>query len=206
MIDRYLLPVQKRLLQPLADWLVERKVSANSITLTGFAIGLAALPLLALNQYGLALVAILVNRLLDGLDGAVARATTPTDRGAFIDIALDFFFYAVVPLGFAFANPANNALAAAMLITAFVGTGSSFLAFSVIAGKRGIAAEDYPQKGIYYLGGLTEGTETVIFFILICLLPGWFAELACLFAILCLVTTVTRWVQGWQAFNMPDSE
>ncbi|MCO6184752.1 CDP-alcohol phosphatidyltransferase family protein [Rhizobium sp. L1K21] len=204
MIDRYILPIQKRLLQPLANRLVEHGVSANMITITGFVIGMTALPLLALQQYVLALVVILVNRFHDGLDGAVARSTSPTDRGAFMDIALDFFFYATVPLGFAIADPQANALAAATLITAFVGTGSSFLAFSVMAGKRGLAAQDYPQKGIYYLGGLTEGAETIAFFAVMCLLPGRFAELAYVFAALCLLTTVTRWVQGWQTFKTSD--
>ncbi len=204
MIDRYILPIQKRLLQPFANLLVEHGVSANTISVTGFLIGLTALPLLALHQYGLALFVILVNRLHDGLDGAVARSTTPTDRGAFIDIALDFFFYATVPLGFALADPQANALAAAVLITSFVGTGSSFLAFSVLAERRKLTTEHYPQKGIFYLGGLAEGAETIGFLILMCLLPGSFAAIAYVFSVICFITTVIRWIQGWIAFKAAD--
>jgi hypothetical protein len=61
----------------------------------------------------------------------------PTDRGAFLDITLDFLFYASIPLAFALADPAANALPAAVLLAAFIGTGSSFLAFAVLAERRG---------------------------------------------------------------------
>lgn len=201
MIDAMILPTQRRLLQPLAQGLHRRGVAADHITLAGFGIGLLAVPALALGWFGAALVLILLNRLADGLDGAVARIAGPTDRGAFLDIALDFVFYAAVPLGFALADPAANALPAAVLIAAFVGTGSSFLAFAVIAAQRGMQASDYPSKGIFYLGGLTEGTETIALFVAICLFPAWFAPLAYIFAVACAITTLTRWLQGWRAFG-----
>jgi phosphatidylglycerophosphate synthase len=201
MIDALILPTQRRVLHPLALALYRRGVAADRITLAGFALGVLAVPALALGWYGMALALILLNRLADGLDGAVARMGAPTDRGAFLDIALDFVFYAVVPLGFAMADPAANALPAAVLIAAFVGTGSSFLAFAVIAAKRGLRADDYPTKGIFYLGGLTEGFETIALFVAMCLWPTLFAPLAYVFAAACAMTTLTRWWQGWKAFG-----
>ncbi len=201
MIDALILPTQRRVLHPLAQAIHRRGVAADRITLAGFALGVLAVPALALGWYGVALALILLNRLADGLDGAVARMGAPTDRGAFLDIALDFVFYAVVPLGFAMADPATNALPAAVLIAAFVGTGSSFLAFAVIAAKRGMRAEDYPSKGIFYLGGLTEGFETIALFVAMCLFPVLFPVLAYVFAAACALTTLTRWWQGWQAFR-----
>ncbi|HEY9020126.1 MAG TPA: CDP-alcohol phosphatidyltransferase family protein [Paracoccaceae bacterium] len=200
MIDALILPAQRRALNPLARALHRRGVTADRITLTGFAVGIMAVPALALGWVWVALALILANRLADGLDGAVARLSAPTDRGAFLDIALDFVFYAVIPLGFALADPAANALPAAVLIAAFVGTGSSFLAFAVIAAKRGLRAEDYPTKGIFYLGGLTEGAETIALFIAMCLFPSLFPVLAYGFAAACALTTLTRWWQGWRAF------
>lgn len=201
MIDAAILPPLRRVLDAPARALVARGVQADQITLVGFAIGLLALPALWAGWYGAALVLILANRIADGLDGIVARATGPTDRGAFLDIALDFFFYATVPLGFVLAAPEANAVAGALLITAFIGTGSSFLAFSVIAAKRGLTSAAYPTKGIYYLGGLTEGTETIVLFCLMCLYPGWFAPLALVFAAACFLTTLLRWLQGWRLFG-----
>jgi phosphatidylglycerophosphate synthase len=203
MIDALLLPLQRRLLAPLAKALVARGISADQISIAGFAIGALCLPALAFHAYGLALALLVLNRLADGLDGAVARLTTPTDRGAFLDIALDFVFYALFPLGFALADPAINALPAAILITAFVGTGSSFLAFAVIAAKRDMTAADYPQKGIYYLGGLTEGAETIAIFAAMALWPAAFPTLALIYALACAVTTILRWLQGWRAFTDP---
>lgn len=201
MIDRYLYPAVARALAPAARVLHRRGIAADTVTVAGFVLGMGAMPLLAMGWTGAALALILANRLADGLDGALARLAGPTDRGAFLDIALDFVFYASVPLGFALADPATNALAAAVLICAFVGTMSSFLAFSVIAAKRGIRAEDYPTKGIYYLGGLTEGAETIALFIVICLVPDVFVPLALVFAAACVVTTVIRWRLGWLAFS-----
>jgi phosphatidylglycerophosphate synthase len=196
-IDAKLLPFQRRLLRPIALGLVTFGVRADQVTITGFLLGIVALPLLASQQYTWALVFILLNRVLDGIDGEVARLTIATDRGAFLDIALDFVFYALIPLGFALANVTENALAAAVLLAAFVGTGSSFLAFSLMAQKRKLQAQKFPSKGLYYLGGLTEGTETIAVFVAFCLWPNLFTPLAYGFAFACGLTTLSRWLQGW---------
>jgi phosphatidylglycerophosphate synthase len=144
---------------------------------------------------------LLVNRAFDGVDGAMARLSQATDRGAFFDISLDFLFYAAIPLGFALADPDANALAAAVLLAAFVGTGTSFLAYAVIAEKRGLKSEAYPTKSFYYLGGLTEGAETIVAFLAMCWWPQHFAAIAYVYAVMCLVTTVTRLLAGWRAFG-----
>lgn len=200
MIDAFLLPLQRRLLHPVARVLHRSGVRADWITIAGFACGLAGAAAAACGAYGLALLGLALNRLADGLDGEVARRAGATDRGAFLDIALDFLFYALFPLGFALANPQANALAAAALIASFIGTGSSFLAFSLIAERRGMTAADYPSKGIYYLGGLTEGAETIALFVAFCLLPSVFAPLAWVFAGACALTTLTRLWAGWRLF------
>lgn len=201
MIDRQLLPLQRALLAGPARRLAARGVTADQVTLAGFAVGLLAIGTLAAGAFAAALILILANRVADGLDGAIAREVGPTDRGAFLDIALDFVFYALVPLGFALADPGANALPAAILIASFVGTGSSFLAFASVAAKRGLSADAYPSKGIYYLGGLTEGAETIALFVAMCLWPGAFPAFALTFAALCAITTLTRWHQGWAAFG-----
>lgn len=201
MLDRLAL----RLLAPpigrLARALARAGLRADTVTIAGFAVGLAGAAAIASRAYGLGLVLLLASRLCDGLDGAVARLTQPTDRGAFLDITLDFVFYASVPLAFAVADPAANALPAAVLLAGFIGTGSSFLAFAVLAERRGLKSLDYPGKGLYYLGGLTEATETLACFALMCLFPERFALWAYGFAALCALTTVTRWTAGWKVFR-----
>ena len=201
MLDRALNDRLQRPLQALARWLAGQGVRADHLTWAGFAVGLLAVPLIASGHPRWALLAMALNRLADGLDGALARLTTPTDRGAFLDITLDFLFYASIPLAFALANPAANGLAAAVLLFAFMGTASSFLAFAVLAARRGLTSTAYPRKGFYYLGGLTESTETLAVFTLMCLVPAWFVPLALGFAALCALTTATRVVAGWQAFG-----
>ena len=201
MFDRALNDHLQRPLQALARWLAGQGVRADHLTWAGFAVGLLAVPLIASGHPRWALLAMALNRLADGLDGTLARLTAPTDRGAFLDITLDFLFYASIPLAFALANPAANGLAAAVLLFAFMGTASSFLAFAVLAARRGLTSTAYPRKGFYYLGGLTEATETLTVFTLMCLVPAWFVPLALGFAALCALTTATRVVAGWQAFG-----
>jgi phosphatidylglycerophosphate synthase len=175
-------------------------ISADAVSLAGFALGVLALPALWAGWFGPALALILANRLSDGLDGAIARVAGATDRGAFLDIALDFTFYALVPLGFALADPSGNALPAAVLIAAFMGTGATFLAFASVAARRGMTAPRFPAKGIYYLGGLTEGAETIAVFVAMCLFPAAFPALALAYAAACAVTTALRLRMGWQQF------
>ena len=201
MVDARLLPLQHRLLDPLGRRIAHWGINADQVSLVGCGFGLAGAAAAGLGLYGLAILGLLGNRLADGLDGAVARATAPTDRGAFLDIALDFVFYAAFPMGFILADPGANALPGAALIASFILSGTSFLAFAVVAAKRGMSAQDYPQKGIHYLGGLTEGAETIAVFVLFCVFPAAFPALALVFAAACTLTAATRLMSGWQAFG-----
>ena len=184
-----------------ARTLVRLGVGADAISFAGFAIGMAAATAIAFQHFLPGLALLMLSRLMDGLDGAVARATRPTDRGGFLDITLDFLFYAAIPLAFAIADPAANALPAAVLLAAFIGTGSSFLAFAIVAEKRRLQSVAFPDKSFYFLGGLTEATETIAAFAAMCLWPGHFALIAYAFAALCAITIALRIVWGWQRFR-----
>ncbi len=201
MIDRFAL----KLLRPVTDLAARRiasfGITADQATLIGFGFGMIAAVLIGLGYTWTAILPLLANRALDGLDGALARLSKTTDRGAFLDIGLDFVFYAAVPLAFAFCDPVHNPLPAAVLLAAFLGTGTSFLAFAVIAEKRGLKSTAYPSKSFYYLGGLTEGTETIACFLAMCIWPEHFGLIAYGYAGMCAVTTLTRLVAGWQMFG-----
>lgn len=201
MFDRRATALIRPIVTRLARVLAARGVGADALSMVGFAIGLGAAGLIASQHHGWAIVAIVLSRLCDALDGAVARLSAPTDRGGFLDITLDFLFYAAVPMAFAVADPARNALAAAALLTAFIGTGSSFLAFAAIAAKRGMASTDYPDKSFFFLGGLAEAGETLACFIAMCLWPQHFALLAWVFCGVCALTVATRLYWGWRAFG-----
>ncbi|AJR08973.1 CDP-alcohol phosphatidyltransferase family protein [Photobacterium gaetbulicola] len=201
MLDRYTIKVIRWPLTTFSALPDKLGITANQVTLAGFVIGLFALPALALEAYNWALGLIILNRLFDGLDGAVARRQGITDCGGFLDITLDFLFYSMVPFGFVLANPDANAVAGAFLIFSFIGTGSSFLSFAIMAGKRNIESPVYKQKSLYYIGGLTEGTETIACFVLFCLFPAHFAPIAWVFGTLCWITTTTRIWAGYQTLK-----
>ena len=201
MLDSLSIKIIKWPLTQSAKLIDKCGVTANQTTLFGFALGCFALPVLIAEQYTLALAFILLNRICDGLDGALARIQGITDAGGFLDISLDFLFYSLIPFGFVLANPEQNAVAGAFLIFSFIGTGSSFLAFAIMAGKRGIDNPVYKHKSLYYMSGLTEGTETIGCFVLFCLFPQHFAVIACIFGAACWFTTFTRIYSGFHTLK-----
>ncbi len=197
-------PMMRRLVDPPLNaagrTLARAGIHANAVTWAGFALGVAAMVALAYQHYWLALAMIVANRIADGLDGAVARHVGVTDLGGYLDIVLDFLIYSGVVFAFALGRP-DQALAAAFLIFSFVGTGSSFLAYAIIAAKRDISTDLRGRKSLFYIGGLTEGTETIALFVAICLLPQWFAWLAYGFGALCWLTTGARIAAAMDAFR-----
>ncbi|MDE1328319.1 CDP-alcohol phosphatidyltransferase family protein [Vibrio aestuarianus] len=201
MLDRLSIRVIRAPLTLGARLLNKCGITANQTTVFGFIVGCFALPALVTEQYLWALLFIVLNRICDGLDGALARMQGITDSGGFLDISLDFLFYSLIPFGFVLANPEQNAVAGAFLIFSFIGTGSSFLAFAVMAGKRGIENPVYKHKSLYYMSGLTEGTETIACFIAFCLLPSHFSMLAYLFGAACWFTTATRIYSGFHTLK-----
>lgn len=191
----------RRMIDPPLDRvgavLARRGISANSVTASGFFIGLLAVPLLAYEHYTLALVAIVANRVSDGLDGAVARHAGMTDFGGYLDIVADFVFYSAVVFGMVLARP-EDAVWGSFLIFSFIGTGTSFLAYAIFAEKRALSTNIRGKKSIYYLGGLTEGFETIVALCLMCLVPGAFWLIALVFGMMCWLTTMSRvaWAHG----------
>jgi len=200
-LDKHLVPHLRAPLARVAGTLHQRGISADTVSVAGFVCGLLAVLLVALGATLAALVLLLLGRLADGLDGEIARINGSTDAGAFLDIVLDFIFYALFPIGFAVYDPASNALPAAVLIASFVGTGASFLAFAGQADRLGVSRVQFEYKGLTYLDGLAEGTETIAAFCLMCLFPSAFALIAWIFAAVCWVTTVNRVVSGYRTLK-----
>jgi len=197
MLDRFTTRLIRPAVQALARPLLRWGVLPNHITWAGFALGVLAAACVASQAWMPGLALLLCSRLCDALDGAVARASeSSTALGGFLDIALDFVFYALMVLAFALADPTRNALAAAVLLTAFVGTGSSFLAFAALAAQRGLHNPQHPEKSFYFLGGLTEATETLAVLCAMCIWPTYFAPLAYGFAALCFFTWLGRIAAG----------
>lgn len=193
MLDSRLRPLIDRTLAATSARLANAGVTANQLTGLGLGLGLAASAAIAVGWIGLGGAMFLAGRIADGLDGAVARRTSSvSDLGGYLDIVFDFVVYAMIPLGFALYDPGTNALAAAFLLAAVVINGSAFLAFAVMAAKRGLSATAQGAKSLFFLSGLAEGTETIAFYVAFCLWPQHFALLACAFASLCFLSAFGR--------------
>jgi phosphatidylglycerophosphate synthase len=174
-------------------WLAARGATANVVTLAGLALGLTAAMLIALGWSGLVVaLIILISRLADGLDGAVARVKGKSDFGGYLDITADFAFYGAIPLAFVLRDPAMNGLAGAFLLFSFYVNGATFLGFAVLAAKRGMETTSRGDKSLYFTAGLLEGTETILFLLALAVFPGLFVPAAWVFGTLCLVTALAR--------------
>ncbi|MCC0028899.1 MAG: CDP-alcohol phosphatidyltransferase family protein [Brucellaceae bacterium] len=197
--------VLKKQIEPVLDVigaaLAARGVTANAVTYAGLGIGLGAAAAIAVGAYRTGLVLLLVSRLADGLDGAVARATHKTDFGGYIDIVLDFLFYGAIPAAFVVADPATNGIAGAALLLSFYFNGATFLAYSTLAERHGLETTQRGEKSIYFTTGLAEATETLAVFVLFCLFPAWFPALAFAFAAVCFYTAVSRIVLARSDFR-----
>jgi len=192
MLDALMRPLINRPLDAAGRAIARRGVNANTVTWSGLGVGLLAAIAIALGFFALAFALIVVNRIIDGLDGAVARASTATDSGGYLDIVVDYVFYGSVPFAFAIVDPAANAVPAAALLASFCLTCSSFLAFATIAAKRGIETAAHGRKSFFYSTGIVEGTETITFFLIMAALPAWFPPLAWLLSGLCVLTAIQR--------------
>lgn len=192
MLDRFARQLIDPPLNRAGRGLASAGVSADAVTLAGLALGLLAAAMIAFGAFTWALLPLLASRIADGLDGAVARATRKTDFGGYLDIAADFLFYGAIPFAFVLADPAANGVAGAFLLASFYFNGTSFLGYAILAEKHGHKTDAQGQKSLYYSNGLLEGTETIVFFALLCLLPQYFAPLAWIFGILCFATAFLR--------------
>jgi phosphatidylglycerophosphate synthase len=190
-LDSRIRPLIDPPLNAIGRGLARAGFTANQVTLAGAVIGIASGVAIGYRYYLLGLTLLLLSRLLDGLDGAVARATKQSDFGGYLDIVSDFAFYVAVPLGFGFAVAANLPFAI-ILIASFTLTGISFLAYAVMAAKRGHETSAHGKKSFFYNTGLAEGTETIIAFVLMCLLPNNFAIIAVIYSAMCVITVIQR--------------
>ncbi len=200
MLDPYMRPLIDPPLNFIGKQLVKWGVTANAITLFGFLMGLLTMLMIGMNHYEYAIIFLLLNRLLDGVDGAIARHSSLSDFGGFLDIVCDFIIYSGIVFAFAMSN-SQNAFWAAFLIFSFIGPITSFLAYATIAAKKQKQCSRRGKKSFYHLGGICEGTETAIVLILMCLIPDIFPEFCLIYGIMCWMTTVGRIYQAWNDFG-----
>jgi phosphatidylglycerophosphate synthase len=201
MFDHHLRPLIDRPLNRIARHLARAGISANMLTGAGLAVGLGAAFCICFGLFIPALALAAASRLLDGLDGAVARATAPGLLGGYYDILADFIFYAAVPAAFAIYNPGANALPATLLLAAFFVNAASFLGFAVLAEKHALTTSRNGEKSHYHSVGLVEGTETIIFFALILVMPNAFPIAAYTFATLTVYTVAARTYHAARVFR-----
>ena len=192
MIDRYLRLPKERVLAPVAKRL---DISPLVVTLTAFGIGLLAVGAAALALYGWALALWLAGRVLDGLDGSIARSSAKqSDLGGYLDMLLDTAIYALLPVALAWAQASPEVwLSLACLLSSFYLNAVSWLYLSAILEKRKQGAVSQgEQTSVTMPSGLIEGGETILFYCLFLIFPGGLTFLFSLMALLVLFSAGQR--------------
>ena len=191
MIDTKLNKLLKPTLNEIAKLLIKFGFKANFVTFAGFFFGLCCFYFIINSLFLLAFIFLFLNRLFDGLDGAIARLNGETDIGAFYDIILDFIFYSLFPIAFIFLD-LNYSYSICFLLLSFVATQTTFLASAWIIEKNKISISDGHKKSFFYSGGITEGFETIICFTLMLLFHEFIDYIAYIFGVLCWITFFCR--------------
>jgi phosphatidylglycerophosphate synthase len=200
MFDARLRPLIDPALHRIGLALARRGVGANPVSVAGAIFGVLAGLAIAAGHPLVGLALVLASRFLDGLDGAIARVRGTTDFGGYLDIVCDYVFYLAVPVGFGFAAPGNLPFAL-LLAASFTLTAVSFLAYATLAAKQGLETRAHGQKSFFYSTGLAEGAETLLAFVLMCLWPAAFPQIAVIFSGLCLLTVIQRSVIARRVFR-----
>jgi phosphatidylglycerophosphate synthase len=198
MLDRRLRAAADRAFTVLARPVADRGVRAEWITLLGFVFGVGACVAIAADQRVVALVLWLANRLADGLDGAIARRVGVTDRGGFVDIVADFAVYGGFVVGVAYARP-DARFAVVLLLFAYYVSGSALLAWSSLAERRARIAGD--NRSLHFVGGIAEGAETIVVYVLLCLWPSATETIVWVFAAAVGITAAQRVAFAWRSLS-----
>ncbi len=178
----------------------------NQMTILGFILGFVMCILIFFQFHFAALALLILNRVCDGLDGTMARLTTPTPLGGYLDIVSDFTIYSGFVLAFGLSNISYTSLSMILLFL-YIGTCTTFLAKAAIQTQLDKISEtndtvERLPKSFHYTSGLVEGTETIIYMILCLLLPNFFILISIIFGILCLITFISRIIVCYVEFNL----
>lgn len=198
-IQNALEPLWRAAAMPFARW----GITPNQVTVSAWATGLVSAFMIAHQQYHWALAMLLISRALDALDGALARQVGSSEAGGYLDVALDFWFYVAIPLAFAWVAPDHNAMAAAALLASYVLNATSWLALTSLRPQAafGSGSTAQPRKSLAFVTTLTEGGETLLAYVAMCIWPQHFAPIAWSFAALCFLSTIYRTHMGWQRLS-----
>jgi phosphatidylglycerophosphate synthase len=202
-----------RLMGPVARTLFFG-IHPNYISLAALLVGLACAVAVVQQAYWWGLGLWIGNRILDGLDGLVARQSGKvSDFGGYLDLLLDFIVYLAVPLAFVAAQPTSFTLwAALLLVSVYVLNTISWTVLSAILEKHKYHRNNrltgsYTASGrtttIAMPVGLIEGAETILLYTLFFLMPGLVGHLFLIMAGLVLFTAGQRVVWAYRNLRLP---
>lgn len=199
MLDQRLRRTKEQVLGPLGA-AVAPHVPPLALTLGGLVLTLAAAGLAAGEVWLGALVLWLLGRLLDGLDGVVARRRgSAGDLGGMLDLVADTVGYAAVPLGVAAGLDERGAwVAVAVLLATFYVNAVTWTYLAALLEKRAAGAGATGELTSTTMpAGLVEGTETIVLFALLLAVPALAVATMWVMAAAVLVTAGQRVV--WAA-------
>lgn len=202
MLDTAARKLLKNPLERIALTIDRSWITPDRLTIVGLGIGLAAAVCAARAMWWLTLALWLASRLADGLDGPLARRRSSSiggsAAGGYLDISADFAVYGSFVIGVGI-GLGQSLLPFLFVLLAYYVNGTAFLAFSSIAERTGRQIDD--GRSLSFLGGVAEGTETILVHCLWCVLPGSAATIAWAWAAVVLLSAILRIVSGYRTLK-----
>lgn len=197
MFDEALRLFKERVYVPFVKLVAKTGISPTQVTLLGFAAGLAcAWSARDMTQWRMTSFFWWLGRILDGLDGSLARYTKrQSEFGGYVDILCDFCVYSLVPLGVVHSARMEVGLAgfyilALLLGSYFVNAASLFMLSSLLEKRQ--TSSKTELTSVTMPRGLVEGVETMIMYQLFLLFPGSCVQLMTVFFVLVVATILLR--------------
>lgn len=204
MLDNHIKPAIDPILLNISKHFRAWGFEANDITLVGLFFSILSFPALFFQVYWLAFLLIALNRLMDGIDGFIARLDD-SDRtslkrqfGGFFDVFSDFVLYSGFVLFFALGYGEEGYIAGLCLLFAYILNAVCFFGYALFSSVIEIESKQ-TIKSFAFLAGIAEGTETIIYMMLCCFFPLLFPLFTFLFAGICIMSAIFRF---WSVYNV----
>jgi phosphatidylglycerophosphate synthase len=176
----------------------------NTITLISGIFGIVCACCCIFEYWNLALGMWWINRFLDGMDGVVARKFgLSSDFGGYLDILVDFFIYALIPIAIGVGEDRNVVWIAIAVMEGvfFVNAASLFQLAAILEKNKFGSKRNGELTSVTMPPSLIEGAETVIFFSAFIVFHRSAELLFLLFAFLVLITAIYRLVWASKRLN-----
>lgn len=166
-------------------------VTPNQVSGAGFLVAVGAAGAIASGRPVVGISLWLGSRLLDALDGAVAReGQVGSAFGGFLDVVLDMAAYSLMAVAYAAGQPEQRMLWL-LVLTGYILAITTTAVLSSLLERRQVAVPGN-NRSVQFTPGFAEAGETSIVYVALALRPDWARWILVVWLVLLAATAVQR--------------